>query len=225
MTGGQQMPEIVDVWLPPEASSYRIAVIAIDKRAEIGTPVQCAEAVSEGILAHLGLSAPKDRWITWKVAHVRLVSPSNIVVNLDDERVSKMKFGYVLDRKVFDKDLATMAADAGAELRLKTRFVSGERLEGGHLDLPRMREGGLSGAFFSVWVDPRKYPRDAAWERALALTRSIREVAERHPIEAEEVTDLLLDHALPELLNQIDNLENQWDARRRVFHQPMESRE
>lgn len=57
----------------------------------------------------------------------------------------------------------------------------GERLEGGHLDLPRMREGGLSGAFFSVWVDPRKYPRDAAWERALALTRSIREVAERHP--------------------------------------------
>ncbi len=28
----QQMPEIVDVWLPPEACSYRIAVIAIAKR-------------------------------------------------------------------------------------------------------------------------------------------------------------------------------------------------
>ena len=28
----QQLPEILDVWLPPEASSYRIAVIAIDKR-------------------------------------------------------------------------------------------------------------------------------------------------------------------------------------------------
>lgn len=28
----QQMPEILDVWLPPEACSYRIAVIAIDKR-------------------------------------------------------------------------------------------------------------------------------------------------------------------------------------------------
>jgi 4-hydroxy-3-polyprenylbenzoate decarboxylase len=28
----QQLPEIVDVWLPPEASSYRIAVISIDKR-------------------------------------------------------------------------------------------------------------------------------------------------------------------------------------------------
>lgn len=28
----QQLPEIVDVWLPPEASSYRIAVISIAKR-------------------------------------------------------------------------------------------------------------------------------------------------------------------------------------------------
>jgi 4-hydroxy-3-polyprenylbenzoate decarboxylase len=28
----QQLPEILDVWLPPEACSYRIAVIAIDKR-------------------------------------------------------------------------------------------------------------------------------------------------------------------------------------------------
>jgi len=28
----QQLPEIVDVWLPPEACSYRVAVIAIDKR-------------------------------------------------------------------------------------------------------------------------------------------------------------------------------------------------
>ncbi|SKA21394.1 UbiD family decarboxylase [Consotaella salsifontis] len=28
----QQMPEVLDVWLPPEACSYRVAVIAIDKR-------------------------------------------------------------------------------------------------------------------------------------------------------------------------------------------------
>jgi len=28
------------------------------------------------------------------------------------------------------------------------------RLEGGHLDLPRMREGGLDGGIFAVWIDP-----------------------------------------------------------------------
>ncbi len=57
----------------------------------------------------------------------------------------------------------------------------GARLAGGHLDIPRMREGGLTGAFFSVWVDPREHPGEAAWPRALALTQAIRAVAERHP--------------------------------------------
>jgi membrane dipeptidase len=60
----------------------------------------------------------------------------------------------------------------------------GARLEGGHLDFPRMREGGLTGAFFSVWVDPRRYQGDAAWERARALARVIREATEAHSDEA-----------------------------------------
>jgi membrane dipeptidase len=56
-----------------------------------------------------------------------------------------------------------------------------ERLPNGHLDLPRMREGGLGGAFFSIWVDPEDHPRERAWPRALALTAAVRQVAERHP--------------------------------------------
>lgn len=60
----------------------------------------------------------------------------------------------------------------------------GERLEGGHLDLPRMREGGLHGAFFSIWVDPREHEGEAAWERAKALIGAVRSVAERHPDQA-----------------------------------------
>jgi 4-hydroxy-3-polyprenylbenzoate decarboxylase len=28
----KQLPEIVDLWLPPEACSYRIAIASIDKR-------------------------------------------------------------------------------------------------------------------------------------------------------------------------------------------------
>ncbi|MGH9863647.1 MAG: membrane dipeptidase, partial [Candidatus Acidiferrales bacterium] len=27
----------------------------------------------------------------------------------------------------------------------------------GHIDIPRMKEGGLDAAFFSIWVDPTKY--------------------------------------------------------------------
>ena len=56
----------------------------------------------------------------------------------------------------------------------------------GHIDLPRMREGGLDAAFFSIWVDPRKYKEDGAVERALQLIATVYEQVERHP------NDLLL---------------------------------
>jgi len=56
-----------------------------------------------------------------------------------------------------------------------------QRLPDGHIDLPRMREGGLTGAFFSIWVDPRRYPGEAAWERAQALVRVVRELVTLHP--------------------------------------------
>lgn len=106
------------------------SVIAIDKRAEIGVPIQCAEGVSQSTFETMGFDY-NPRWVAHKVAYVKLVSPGNLVVDLDDERVAKLKFGYVLDRKVFDKDLAMMAAQQGVDVRLKTRFVRGERLEGG----------------------------------------------------------------------------------------------
>ena len=56
----------------------------------------------------------------------------------------------------------------------------------GHIDIPRMREGGLDAAFFSIWVDPRKYKDDGAVERALQLIATVDEQVERHP------NDLLL---------------------------------
>ncbi len=51
----------------------------------------------------------------------------------------------------------------------------------GHIDIPRMREGGLDAAFFSIWVDPRKYKDDGAVERALQLIATVYEQVERHP--------------------------------------------
>jgi len=56
-----------------------------------------------------------------------------------------------------------------------------EGVEGGHVDLPRMREGGLTGAFFSIWVNPRRFEGEAAWERALALIGAVEKLAEEHP--------------------------------------------
>ena len=57
-------------------------------------------------------------------------------------------------------------------------------LTGGHIDFPRMREGHLSGAFFSIWVDPRRFPGEQAWDRAQALVAVVRDEVARHPDQA-----------------------------------------
>lgn len=67
---------------------------------------------------------------------------------------------------------------------LDAPFDLAERSDAGHLDLPRMREGGLTGAFFSIWVDPRDHEGDAAWARADALIGAVEALAARHPDEA-----------------------------------------
>ena len=60
----------------------------------------------------------------------------------------------------------------------------GERLEDGHLDFPRMRDGGLDAEFFSIWVDPAYAPGDAL-KRALRLIDALRQQAARYPSQVE----------------------------------------
>ncbi len=54
------------------------------------------------------------------------------------------------------------------------------RLPDGHVDLPRMREGGLTAAFFSIWVDAR-YGTGTAFQRALQLIGAVRALADTNP--------------------------------------------
>ncbi|MFP2929637.1 dipeptidase [Pyxidicoccus sp. 3LG] len=50
----------------------------------------------------------------------------------------------------------------------------------GHLDLHRAREGNLGAAFFSIWVDPRKFAGQDT-HRALRLIDAVLQQVERHP--------------------------------------------
>lgn len=66
-------------------------------------------------------------------------------------------------------------------LRLVDRGLDlGERLEGVHADLPRMRSGGLDAVFLAAWVDP-VFSFDRAFSRAEALLAAIRGAAANHP--------------------------------------------
>lgn len=48
----------------------------------------------------------------------------------------------------------------------------GRRLPNGHMDLPRLREGGVDAQFFAAWIDPR-YAPDRAFARADSLLDAV----------------------------------------------------
>ena len=53
----------------------------------------------------------------------------------------------------------------------------GERLEGGHLDLPRMADGGLDAQIFACWPNPR-LPREQYVKETLQMIDDVWEQAE-----------------------------------------------
>lgn len=105
-------------------------VLLIEKKKEIGGPVQCAEGVSQGLFEKLDMKQ-SDRYISTKIEFVKLISPNGTVIRLDGEKVKYWKSGMVLDREVFDKAIAKEAARNGADFLMKTRFVSAKRTANG----------------------------------------------------------------------------------------------
>lgn len=60
-------------------------------------------------------------------------------------------------------------------------FDMGPRDPKGHIDIPRMREGGLDAGFMSIYVDMRRYQGEAATKRALQLIDTVYAQVARHP--------------------------------------------
>ncbi len=104
------------------------SVLLFDKRRELGVPVQCGEALNEDVLKELDIE-PDPRWALGNTNAVKLVSPSGIEVRIAERKVVG-KVGYILDRKIFDKHLATLAAKGGADIMVGT-LVDGLILDDG----------------------------------------------------------------------------------------------
>lgn len=93
-------------------------VLLIEKRQEIGDPVRCAEGVSkEGLAKFL---QPQKKWIANKVTSARIFSPDGTILEVSEE-LAGPEVGYVLERKIFDRELAKRAAQAGADVAVRTR--------------------------------------------------------------------------------------------------------
>jgi membrane dipeptidase len=63
---------------------------------------------------------------------------------------------------------------------LDPKFDFGARHTDGSVDIPRMREGGLSAIFFSIWI-PGTVTGPTAVQRALDQINAVRETVARHP--------------------------------------------
>jgi digeranylgeranylglycerophospholipid reductase len=96
------------------AAEKGLSVLLIEKKQEIGEPVRCAEGVvADGLREFL---EPDERWICSRVRRAKFFSPGASLEFADDRDAV-----YILDRKVFDRELARQAASAGAEVLTKTQ--------------------------------------------------------------------------------------------------------
>lgn len=94
----------------------RHKVLLIEKHKEIGQPLCCAEAISHKGLSICGEINPE--WVSSEMQKILLVSPSGKKLKL-----SYPSAGLVLNRKIFDKELALKAQSLGAELKVNTSAI------------------------------------------------------------------------------------------------------
>jgi digeranylgeranylglycerophospholipid reductase len=111
-----------------------IETLLVDKRSQVGVPVRCAEGVGKvGLLDYVTL---RPQWISAEIQAIRLYAPNGDYLQLSQEAR-----GLILDRSIFDRDIAEEAVKAGAELTLKTYayglLMGNGRVRGVHLQGPQ----------------------------------------------------------------------------------------
>ena len=99
------------------AAKQGVSVLMLEKDRDVGYPVRCGEAISKAGVEEF---IPSDE--TWIKAHINKFS-----LNAPDGTEVIIEFneaGYVLERRIFDYELAKTAAKAGAEI-LTRAYVNG----------------------------------------------------------------------------------------------------
>ncbi|MGE5222020.1 MAG: geranylgeranyl reductase family protein [Omnitrophica WOR_2 bacterium] len=98
------------------AAESGLKVLLVEKRQEIGAPVRCAEAI--GMEVTRPFIEPDPRWIDATVNAFAIYNSCGESVQLPPTETT-----LVINRKVFDFQLALLAARAGAEVRTSTAAV------------------------------------------------------------------------------------------------------
>jgi digeranylgeranylglycerophospholipid reductase len=128
------------------AATAGYSVLLVEKRPAIGAPVRCAEGIGKEAIAEF--IKPDERWISADVTGAELVAPDGVSMKLASEMAGS-KVGYILDRKFFDRELVWQAAEAGADVMVKTRASA-----------PLITDGAVKGAVVEYCGSRKKIHAD-----------------------------------------------------------------
>ncbi len=83
-------------------------------------------------------------------------------------------------KKLHSSSIVVDTHDDTTQRLVSEKFDLGHRDAAGHIDIPRMREGGLGAIFFSIWM-PSSVTGPEAVKRALDQIDAVREQVRKHP--------------------------------------------
>ncbi len=116
--------DIVVVGAGPTGSTFArivasngLSVLLLERKSRIGIPVRCGEGVM-GSSLHL-FHEPRTEWISATVDKLCFVAPNGTSTTINFQEK-----GYILNRNVFDNDLAILAKDEGATV-VTNAYVNG----------------------------------------------------------------------------------------------------
>lgn len=113
------------------ATNLGLNVLLVDKRQELGAPIQCSGAVSGHALEEVGIH-PDDEFIHEAIYGFEIYNEEGIKTTIDYRQLKPDEYGaspgckplgYVVDRRRFDRYLMTLAERAGATVWLKTEGI------------------------------------------------------------------------------------------------------
>lgn len=107
------------------AAEQGVSVLMLEKDRDVGYPVRCGEAISKAGVEEF---IPSDnKWIAAKISKFSFNAPdgSEAIIDFGDA-------GYVLERRIFDYELARTAAEAGAEI-ITRAYVNGLLFDDGRV--------------------------------------------------------------------------------------------
>ncbi len=105
------------------AARQGLNVLLIEKRPDIGSPVRCGEGISKSWLPEVEIE-PQPQWISNEVKGARVFSPDEKSIIRLTEKQAGNEVGYVIERDKFDKYLAKLAGEEGAEIWVKSPAIS-----------------------------------------------------------------------------------------------------